>query len=450
MEESAASRTRLWVYYDVAVATISAALGFYLTPFFHELPFSSHGQLTVIVPMYGFAFAIVSLAIGTYDLASFQSLSRAVMRVSIAAIAAWSLVLLLHHFLSYHLVGRWIISISALTVTFLAVLPRAMLSLVLARSPHRVLVAGGEWVANIVKCEFEAEPRQNMIFVGSFPACMPLSVSPPPGTISDLHQACNELQVDTLLVAEDSAKGVADQVPTCRGNGIRVVDLASFIEETFGKVPIETIRPAWVIDADMKQTLPLSALAKRGSDVLLAAVGLAVTLPFWPLIALAIKLSSRGPVFYSQERVSQLAQGNFRLYKFRTMRVDAESNGEAVWASKNDPRVTLVGRILRRIRIDELPQLVNVLRGDMSFIGPRPERPEFVEKLVKTIPHYHLRHLVRPGITGWAQIRYRYGASEDDAAEKLRYDLYYVKHGSLALDLRIVLQTCGAVFRGSR
>ncbi|GAH73341.1 unnamed protein product, partial [marine sediment metagenome] len=168
-----------------------------------------------------------------------------------------------------------------------------------------------------------------------------------------------------------------------------------------------------------------------------------------PLVALLIKLTSRGPVFYRQVRVGQ-SERPFRLLKFRSMRTDAEAEGKAIWAAENDPRVTWFGRFMRLTRVDELPQFINVLRGDMSFVGPRPERPEFVEELARKIPHYRLRHLVKPGITGWAQITYPYGADLEDARNKLRYDLYYVKHGNLGLDLVIVLRTIGAMFRGAR
>jgi len=180
-----------------------------------------------------------------------------------------------------------------------------------------------------------------------------------------------------------------------------------------------------------------------------ALVGLALTLPFWPLIMALIKLTSKGPAFYKQTRIG-LFGAPLTIYKFRTMAVDAEARHRAVWARPNDPRVTPLGRLLRRTRIDEIPQFWNILTGNMSLIGPRPERPEFVRELGRKMPCYHWRHLVRPGVTGWAQINFRYGASEEDAWEKLSYDLYYVKHASLALDAYICLRTLGALFHGSR
>ncbi len=188
---------------------------------------------------------------------------------------------------------------------------------------------------------------------------------------------------------------------------------------------------------------------KRLSDVIVASIGLAVTLVLWPLMALLIKLTSRGPVLYRQTRIGLLGQP-FVICKFRTMDDDAERDGRPVWASRGDPRVTALGRILRKTHLDEIPQFWNILKGDMSFIGPRPERPAFVEQLARKVPCYNWRHVVRPGLTGWAQVTCSYGGSEDDAWEKLSYDLYYVKHCSWLLDVYIGLRTQGVFLRGSR
>ena len=189
------------------------------------------------------------------------------------------------------------------------------------------------------------------------------------------------------------------------------------------------------------------SICKRAIDIVLSCIGLLLTLPFFPLIALAIKLYSPGPVFFSQERFGS-KEKRFALYKFRTMRQDAEKVTGAVWAEKNDPRVTKLGRFFRGSRIDEIPQLFNVLKGDMSFIGPRPERPEFVEKLKLVIPYYSKRHFIKPGLSGWAQVRYPYGSSVEDAFEKLRYDLYYIKNICPFLDTLIFFETIKVVLFG--
>jgi exopolysaccharide biosynthesis polyprenyl glycosylphosphotransferase len=183
----------------------------------------------------------------------------------------------------------------------------------------------------------------------------------------------------------------------------------------------------------------------------LASTGLLITAPVILITAIAIKLDSRGPVFFKQERIGENGR-IFKVYKFRSMRTDAELNSGPVWAQEDDPRITRVGRIIRNLRIDEIPQMWNVLKGDMSFVGPRPERPHFVNELRKSVPYYDQRHTVKPGITGWAQVLYPYGASEDDALQKLKYDLYYVKHMSVVMDLLIVVKTIKIVLfgRGSR
>jgi exopolysaccharide biosynthesis polyprenyl glycosylphosphotransferase len=237
---------------------------------------------------------------------------------------------------------------------------------------------------------------------------------------------------------------------SCRLAGVDVIDATTFAELALRKIPVELARPSDLVFSD-GFARPAWLLAARRAVSLAAALALSVlAAPLLLLAALAIKLDSRGPVFYHQERVG--AQGrSFRMLKFRTMRTDAEAAGVR-WAQKDDPRITRVGRWLRRFRIDELPQLWNVLKGEMGIVGPRPERPEFVARLRAQIPYYELRTLVPPGITGWAQIRYPYAASLEEAREKLQYDLFYVKHLSVLLDLVILFHTAKVVLfgRGAR
>jgi exopolysaccharide biosynthesis polyprenyl glycosylphosphotransferase len=226
-----------------------------------------------------------------------------------------------------------------------------------------------------------------------------------------------------------------------------VTNEAIFYEKAAGQILVDEITPDWFLFADLKVHCDEQATLKRFVDLITAMIGLCVTAPLWLLIAAAIKLGDSGPVFHTQVRVGQNGRP-FTLYKFRTMRPDAE-NGCSVWACPHDPRVTLVGRFLRRTRLDELPQLVNVLKGDMSIVGPRPERPDLVERLAESVPYYRERHLVKPGLTGWAQISFRYGSSVQDAKRKLQFDLYYLKHMSLELDLIILFRTLGTFLRGA-
>jgi exopolysaccharide biosynthesis polyprenyl glycosylphosphotransferase len=210
------------------------------------------------------------------------------------------------------------------------------------------------------------------------------------------------------------------------------------------------LRPSWLIFSGPSRRMLLYSQIRRLLDVVLSIVGLVLSLPLMALAAIAIKIDSRGPILYRQKRVGQRNQV-FTIMKFRSMRIDSEPDGP-VWAEEDDPRITRVGRIIRKLRIDELPQFVNIIRGEMSFVGPRPERPEFVEMLEQEIPYYSQRHLVKPGLTGWAQIRYPYCASVEDAVQKLQYDLYYIKNQSLMLDVITLFETARIVLfgRGAR
>ena len=226
----------------------------------------------------------------------------------------------------------------------------------------------------------------------------------------------------------------------CKLAGVQVMDLTTFFERESGRIELESLNGSWLVFADGFRQGLVKTWVKRAFDIVASTVLLVLCSPIMVLTALLIKLEDNGPVFYRQERVGE---GNrpFALLKFRSMRVNAEKDGAPQWAAKNDHRVTRLGGFLRKVRIDELPQALNVLRGDMSFVGPRPERPFFVNQLAESIPYYSYRHTIKPGITGWAQVRYPYGASVEDAVEKLKYDLYYVKNNSLFLDLIILFQT---------
>jgi sugar transferase (PEP-CTERM system associated) len=255
--------------------------------------------------------------------------------------------------------------------------------------------------------------------------------------------------VDRIVVAIEERRGKlpVDLLLSLKNRGVQVQDGNDVYESITGKVPIESIRLSWLLFAPGSHASRLFLFYKRLTSVVISIIGLLLTLPLLPFVALAIKLSSRGQVLYSQSRVGRDGVV-FRCYKFRTMRADAEADTGPTWAQDDDPRITRVGKFLRKTRMDEIPQLWNVLRGDMSLVGPRPERPEFVEGLNQEIPYYHLRHSVRPGITGWAQILYKYGSTVEDAKEKLRYDLYYIKNASVGLDLLILFNTIKIVLLG--
>jgi sugar transferase (PEP-CTERM system associated) len=255
--------------------------------------------------------------------------------------------------------------------------------------------------------------------------------------------------VDRVIVALADRRSVmpVQELLELRLHGVRVDDGTSLLEKVSGRIDIDSLYPSWMIFGEGFRLTPKRGILRQFASFLCALTLSVLTLPLIPFICVLIKLTSKGRVLYSQKRVG-LRGHVFNCYKFRTMRPDAEADTGAAWASDKDPRITKVGKFLRRSRLDEIPQLWNVLRGDMQFVGPRPERPEFVDMLGREIPYYSLRHAVRPGITGWAQIKYGYGASVEEAKEKLSYDLYYIRNVSVTLDLLIVFSTLRAVIVG--
>src|SRR6056297_2262882 len=260
-----------------------------------------------------------------------------------------------------------------------------------------------------------------------------------------------EREADEIVVAMDDRRGnlPIDELLACKVRGIDCLDLLGFLERETGKIRIDLVNASWMIFSSGFRITPLRRATKRGLDLFVCVLAMVIALPVMALCALAIKLEDglRAPVFYRQRRVGLYGE-NFDVLKFRSMIQNAEAPGQAQWAEKNDPRVTRVGGVLRKLRFDELPQLLNVLKGEMSVVGPRPERPEFVSQLKQNIAFYAERHTVKPGITGWAQLKYQYGSTEQDAIEKLQYDLYYVKNHSLLLDLVIMLQTAEVILWG--
>ena len=266
------------------------------------------------------------------------------------------------------------------------------------------------------------------------------------GTPADIERLVATHQIDRIVVGLSDRRGKlpVDELLRAKMAGVRVEDATTTYERVTGKILIDDLRPSWLIFSDGFRVSRITRLMKRTIDLTLALVMAVLALPLMVLTALLVYLEDGRPVLYRQERVGENGRG-FTLSKFRSMRKDAEKGGRPIWAKDGDDRVTRVGRFIRKTRLDELPQLWNVIRGDMSFVGPRPERPFFVEQLSEAIPFYQQRHAVKPGLTGWAQVKYRYGSSLEDAMEKLRYDLYYIKHLSVFFDLTIVFDTVKVV-----
>ncbi|HEX6886407.1 MAG TPA: TIGR03013 family XrtA/PEP-CTERM system glycosyltransferase [Planctomycetota bacterium] len=261
-----------------------------------------------------------------------------------------------------------------------------------------------------------------------------------------LPELCQRLGIDLIVVAVEERRGSlpTDELLRCRLEGIVVQEAESFFERLTGKIPAEAMRPSYLIFNQGFEMHPLAAVTKRLVDFALALIGILLTWPAMLAVAIAVRLDSPGPVLFRQERTGQGGRP-FTLCKFRSMRADAEKHSGPVWAAEDDPRVTRVGRMIRKSRLDELPQLFNVLAGSMSLVGPRPERPHFVAELAAKLPYYNQRHSVKPGVTGWAQINYPYGNTVEDALQKLQYDLFYIKYQSLLFDLSILFNTVKTV-----
>jgi len=456
-----------WAYFDFALVLA-------LTWLVHRLLILSYGGYTWVAgPLLsgltcGGCVTLAGLVFGLYEGRTLGARSRIVVRSVMTA----GLGLILAHacifLLFYGATTRWLGFLVALLYTVIAVPVRLAVHESITDMRRRVVCVGaGDSIRKVVTLLQEmSHPHVQVVgHVATNPAAAPAPARrsrfvsagdedfgracPFLGPLEELNEILRQHAIDEVVVASEHTGDprVGQAVLKCLERHCRVTDQPTFVEKLLGEVPTEDIGAHWFLVADVQGGGGYEAV-KRLLDVVVALVGLLLTLPLWALIALGIRLASRGPVFFRQRRVG-LHGREFRICKFRTMQPDAEKDG-ARWADKNDRRVTSFGRFLRLSRLDELPQLWNILKGDMSLIGPRPERPEFVDDLSRRIPHYRQRHLIKPGLTGWAQIHYGYGATVDDARRKLCYDLYYLKHRSVDLDFAILARTIGTFALGAR
>jgi len=358
------------------------------------------------------------------------------------------------------MLGRGVFLISLLLMLSTMILWRLFVMWLLGhpKLAERVLIIGtSKSAVNIAREALERPEHGYHIvgFVGDDPALVGQSLINPTvvGLMSDLQDLVSRHHITRVVLAINERRGrmpLGSLIEMKLRDGLAIEEANSFYERLTGKISIETLRPSWLIFSGPSRRKVMYNQIRRLLDVMLSIVGLVLSFPLMVLAVIAIKLDSPGPILYRQRRVGQRNQV-FTIMKFRSMRVDAETEGPK-WAEKDDPRITRIGKIIRKLRIDELPQFINILRGEMTFVGPRPERPEFVELLQQQIPYYSQRHLVKPGLTGWAQIRYPYCASVEDAVQKLQYDLYYIKNQSLMLDMITLFETTRIVIfgRGAR
>jgi sugar transferase (PEP-CTERM system associated) len=396
------------------------------------------------------------LAFGLYSSRQRARTSGLFVRLVAAVVAAAAGTAAVVYLLPSLWVGRGVLGLASLFALIGVGASRAVFSRMMDESllKRRVLVYGVGQRTTAISGLRRRSDRRGFEIVG-YVQPDGENIAVPPERVLDASEGilklCTRLDVQEIVVAmEDRRRGFPILgLLECRLAGTEVTELLTFLERETGRVRIDVLNPSWMIFGEGFRRDPLRLFSSRALDLVASVALLILSLPFMLITMVAIKLEDgwRAPVFYGQARVG-LAGQPFKVLKFRSMRTDAERDGQAQWAQKSDPRVTRVGAVIRKLRIDELPQILNVVSGQMSFVGPRPERPQFVAELAQKIPYYVQRHCVKPGITGWAQLCYPYGSSEEDALEKLQYDLYYIKNNTLLFDLAILVQTAEVVFMG--
>jgi sugar transferase (PEP-CTERM system associated) len=404
---------------------------------------------TRVAPLLSFALALqcAMIAVGVYGVDAIQSLRFACARLLVAI----CLGVIFLSAVYFWIPGKTLWRSNSLYAMGIAYVLLVLVRMVLGRAlgsetfKRRILVLGAGKRADRLRRLGEGKGASftvvGHIDMGDVPSVIPTAVARAAiGSLSDYVTRLNANEV--VLALEERRNAIPlDDLLRVRTEGVHVNEITTFLERETGRVDLRSTNPSWLIFSDgFSSGRRLSSVAKRIFDVTASLTLLVLTVPLVMLTALAIKLESKGPAFYRQSRVGLFGQ-DFDILKLRSMRTDAEASGQAKWAEKDDPRITRVGRVIRKLRIDELPQVWTVLKGEMSFVGPRPERPTFVAELATKMPYYHERHMVKPGITGWAQINYPYGANLQDARAKLEYDLYYAKNYTPFLDLVILLQT---------
>ncbi len=447
---------------DAVLAVVSLHVAAALWAEYAGMGFGLHDGDTVLKFLVFVVIVIFSSHLmDIYDFEKNVKKREILINIMFGAVTSFSFFALLYYLRPDIMLGRGVLFISLAFFVLLQFCCHAIITRSQSRFSKNVLVLGTGTLASQIG-EMADSNKRNFSLAG-YASCVNGSIAVNGGVndgcvvsqdqivgvSDDLLAAARKVNAALIVVALSERRGhfPLRDVLTCKLNGIDIMDAPSFYEIVQGKLMLESITPSWIIFSSGFRRTTLFSFSKRTIDIVLATIGLIVSLPLYPLIALAIKLDSPGPVFFRQERVGY-NEKLFVLYKFRTMRQDAEAETGAKWAEKNDPRITRFGRFLRGSRIDELPQLINVMKGEMSLVGPRPERPEFVEKLKQIIPYYSKRHFISPGLTGWAQVRYPYGSTVEDAVEKLRYDLYYTKNVCPFLDTLIFFETIKVVLFG--
>jgi sugar transferase (PEP-CTERM system associated) len=421
-------------------------------------------NLASAVPLLGYTallasgMLVINASMGFYQRVHNRSVNQSRARAALSVVLAMPVTYAVFSLMPLSIDGRQSLALAAMVGLILAVSHRVYVAHSTPQSMlrHRVLVFGtGPRAALVGRTLKKDDPHVDVVGYYASPNEVEAEVSAW-GILSkskSLTDTALELEVDEIVVALVERRGGSmplRELLDCKLHGVRVVDIATHFEKTKGQIRLDSVSAGWLVFGDGFSQGGVRTIVKRVFDIICALILIGVSAPVMLVTAMLIKLESRGPIFYRQERVGFNGR-LFNVVKFRSMRTDAEKDGPR-WAAAKDDRVTRIGSVIRKLRIDELPQLFSVLNGDMSLVGPRPERPFFVDQLTREIPYYAVRQSVKPGVTGWAQVRYHYGATLEDSAEKLQYDLYYVKNHSLFLDLVILFETVGVVLmaKGAR
>jgi sugar transferase (PEP-CTERM system associated) len=454
-------------YWQLPLATLALleAVFFFLSPYAAAVLIrGSMGQIPVLLSemlpqglLFAGVFFVSTAAMGLYNSRQRSRLAGMLARLAASVLSGSLFIAIVFYLVPSLQVSRGALLLTAVIAFAGAVVLRAAFDTLVNEDlfKRRVLVYGaGRRAASIANLRRRSDRRGFMVVgyiltEGDQDSGVPQTrIMSADGELLDL---CTSERVDEIVVAMDDRRRQfpMDQLLECRLEGVEIVDLVTFLERETGKVRLDILNPSWMILSEGFRQGRIHSTLERAFDMVASLILLTAALPLMLVTMAAIKLTEgpRASVFYGQVRVGQYGRP-FRLLKFRSMREDAERDGKPQWAQKNDSRVTAVGSFIRLTRIDELPQILNVLRGEMSFVGPRPERPEFVDELNERIPYYRERHSIKPGITGWAQLCYPYGSSEQDAVEKLQYDLFYVKNHSLLFYIAILVQTVEVIVWG--
>jgi len=412
-------------------------------------------QIVVYAILFGLVMLAINGLLGLYQRVSIRPITETRARAVLSIYLSIPIAYALYALLPIAAVNRDLIHLSAMSAVFGMLVTRVGAAHAPAAKMlrRRILVFGtGQQALAVKRALDRSDPSAEII--GFFPGSNEDQALVSPNLIlsrdRSLTDTARNLNADEIVVALSERRGGSmpmRELLDCKLQGIKVMDLSSHFEQTLGQIRLDSLYAGWLIFGDGFSQGAFRTFVKRLFDIVCASILIILATPVMILAALLIVLEDGLPLLYRQERVG--VNGRlFNVIKFRSMRRDAEKDGKPIWAQAKDNRVTRVGQIIRKLRIDELPQLFSVLNGDMSLVGPRPERPFFVDQLTKEIPFYAVRHSVKPGVTGWAQVRYHYGATVEDSAEKLQYDLYYVKNHSLFLDMVVLFETVGVVLTG--